>query len=97
MAARFHRLAAREFREARDWYRERSAHAADRFAVALHVALDWAIANYSSLQHTSYGCRWTKLKKFPYLLIVQEESPGELLVVAVAHTSRRPAYWRKRV
>lgn len=97
MAPTFHRLAAKEFREARDWYRKRSLFAADRFAAALHAALDWAIANFDKLQRTSYGCRWTKLKRFSYLLILHEGSPGELLVVAVSHTRRRPGYWRKRL
>jgi hypothetical protein len=40
MAAEFHRLAIQEFREARDWYRQRSPQAADRFMAALHRGLD---------------------------------------------------------
>jgi hypothetical protein len=97
MAATFHRLAVQEFREARDWYRSRSAQAADRFVTAMHQTLDWAIRDFPALQRTSYDCRWIKLKRFSYLLILHEKSPGELLVIAVSHTKRRPNYWRRRL
>ena len=40
--------------------------------------------------HRSY-----KLHRFPYLLIYRIAGP-ELIVVAVAHTSRKPGYWRRR-
>lgn len=36
------------------------------------------------------------LKRFPYDIVVRE-SPKEIIVVAVAHQSRRPGYWRNRV
>ena len=44
------------------------------------------------------GERGTKrlvLKRFPYDVVVQERD-GEILVVAFAHHSRRPGYWRDR-
>lgn len=40
--------------------------------------------------HRSY-----KLRRFPYLLIYRIAG-AELIVVAVAHTSRKPGYWRRR-
>ncbi len=40
--------------------------------------------------HRSY-----KLHRFPYLLIYRIAGP-EVIVVAVAHTSRKPGYWRRR-
>ena len=97
MTVEFHHLAVQEFREARDWYRQRSPQAADRFMAALHRGLDWAAANFAALQGTSYGCRWVRLKRYPYLLVLQEDAPGDLFVVAVSHTRRRPAYWRRRI
>jgi hypothetical protein len=36
------------------------------------------------------------LKRFPYDIVVRELSE-EILVVAVAHHSRRPGYWRDRL
>jgi hypothetical protein len=39
--------------------------------------------------------RRTRVDKFPYF-VVFEVLEDEVLVVAVAHTSRRPAYWEDR-
>ena len=36
------------------------------------------------------------LKRFPFNIVVKE-SPEEIIVVAVAHQSRRPGYWRSRL
>ena len=40
--------------------------------------------------HRSY-----KLHRFPYLLVYRIAG-AELIIVAVAHTSRKPGYWRRR-
>ncbi len=40
--------------------------------------------------------RSTLLHRFPFSLIYSAE-PDEILVVAVAHHGRRPAYWQDRV
>jgi hypothetical protein len=34
------------------------------------------------------------LRKFPFLLIYRERAGGNLQIVAVAHTSRKPGYWQ---
>ena len=39
--------------------------------------------------------RRARVKRFPYV-VVFEVRPDEILVVAVAHASRRPGYWRRR-
>ena len=41
------------------------------------------------------GLRRALLQRFPFSFIYAEE-PDAILVVAVAHQSRRPGYWRKR-
>jgi hypothetical protein len=40
--------------------------------------------------------RWVHVSRFPYVLIFRSQPPGVILMVAVAHTSRRPGYWRRR-
>jgi hypothetical protein len=37
------------------------------------------------------------LRKFPFLLIYRERAGGNLQIVAVAHTSRKPGYWKERI
>jgi hypothetical protein len=37
------------------------------------------------------------LARFPYSLVFATLDPGEVLVVALAHTKRREGYWRGRL
>jgi len=43
-----------------------------------------------------HGTRKAAVSHFPYLLVMLEFE-GEVKIVAVAHTSRRPEYWRERI
>ena len=92
----FHRLAARELRCARNWYRERSVEAADRFSVAVNQAVSQIIARGDALPPVNKDYRYIRVNRFPYVLIFQTDGGGVVKVVAVAHTSRRPGYWRRR-
>lgn len=53
-------------------------------------------------EHPKLGAKWRgvlrrlRLRRFPYS-ILYHESESELRIVAVAHQSRRPGYWRGRV
>lgn len=42
------------------------------------------------------GAKRIILKRFPYDVVVSERD-GEFLVIAIAHHSRRPGYWRDRL
>ena len=42
-----------------------------------------------------YGFRRVLVRRFPFSIIYFVE-PGQIVVVAVAHQSRRPDYWRTR-
>lgn len=43
----------------------------------------------------THGAKRIILKRFPYDVVVKERD-GEFLVIAIAHHSRRPGYWRDR-
>ncbi len=92
-----HRLAKVEFRKAAKWYRRRSPAAAQRFVLAVDAALNRISGNFHLLARTDKDCRWIRVKRFPFILVVHEDVPGEYFVIAVSHTSRRPGYWQKRV
>jgi toxin ParE1/3/4 len=92
-----HRLAKVEFRKAAKWYRRRSPAAAQRFVLAVDASLNRISGNFHLAPRTEKNCRWIRVKRFPYILVVHEDAPGEYFVVAIAHTSRRPGYWQKRV
>ena len=95
-AFRFHRLAGEEYRKARRWYStQASAEVARRFRDEVDSALR-RIADHPETWPIYLGeFRWIRLRRFPYLLVfITLES--EVVVVAVAHASRRPGYWRRR-
>ena len=43
----------------------------------------------------AYGARRILLQHFPYFVVYRERSE-DIHVIAVAHTSRKPGYWRHR-
>ena len=92
----FHPRAVDEARAARRWYAHRSAAAAARFLVELDDALSQIAAAPQQWSPYLHGTRFYRLHHFPYL-VVYRELPGIVRVVAVAHTRRRPGYWRRRI
>ena len=92
----FHRLAAREYRSARDWYRERSVEVAQRFCSAVDRAVSRIVTEADSLPTLVGAYRYVRVQRFPYLMIFRHLDRDVIMVVAVAHTSRRPGYWRRR-
>lgn len=93
---RFHEEASSEYDAAFDWYLERSADAASDFDAGLDRALtDIASAPQRWAQGT-HSTRRYLLQRFPYVLVYRELK-DHIQIVAVAHTSRRPGYWKTRV
>ena len=90
-----HEEAATDYDAAFDWYLERSPEAARAFDAEFERALG-AIAQ--APQRWAPGPHQTRrflLRRFPYLVIYREGAET-VLVLAVAHTSRKPGYWKDR-
>ena|SRR5260370_14406741 len=96
IAVRFHRLATREMRAAHAWYFQRDPAVAGRFLNAVDVALARVAKDPDSLavEHSIYTS--IRVRRFPYRLIFEHLQAELVLVIAVAHTSRRPRYWSRR-
>lgn len=97
MNHRFRPAARRELLEAAQWYlADGGPVVAEKFEWAVQRALD-LLQFMPQLGRPSYpAVRTWALKRFPYTLVYSVE--GELItVVAVAHQSREPGYWRGRV
>ena len=92
----FHRLAAREYRSARDWYAEHSPNVAEQFQIAVDRAVERIGAEPDALPRLGINYRRVRVSRFPYVLVFRGLTPKTVMVVAVAHTSRRPGYWRRR-
>lgn len=92
--------AAEEAIEAAAWYEQERAGLGAEFAHAIEAAIELLANEIVPLAAMpgAAGARDTKrlvLKRFPYDIVILERCE-EFLVLAVAHHSRRPGYWRDR-
>lgn len=91
-----HPDAASDLREAAEYYRERAG-----ITIAQAFFGDFEHALTLLLEHPLLGAQWRQGKRrlvmrhFPYSIIYSIAAQG-IQVLAVAHQSRRPGYWRKR-
>jgi len=89
------RGARRDFDESFDWYAERSAGAAVRFAAAVDTALRKIALNPSQFASIDDVHRECAVRRFPYG-IVYRIVEDRVLVVAIALAKRRPGFWKRR-
>jgi toxin ParE1/3/4 len=95
MTVHLHPAARAEIRDALSWYEERSPVTATAFASEVESAVH-RIADAPSLYPIAeHGTRRLLLGRFPYSVFYRVRSQ-EIVIVAVAHHKRRPAYWRDR-
>lgn len=90
-------------RDAAYWYDERTEGLGERFLDAVESAIqrvvdmpelgsEWKVAPLAEV----HAVRRLPLSVFPYWLIYAPDEAG-ILVIAVAHSRREPAYWTNRV
>lgn len=91
--------AAAEFAEAVRWYEERTPGVGVKFLAAVQQALrrieTRPEAGSPVPRSQRSAARRVVLRRFPYQLIYYVRD-SEIAVVAVAHTKRRPGYWKRR-
>ena len=92
-----HDEAGRDYDAAFEWYLEQSADAVVRLDAPVQRAMDEIGAAPQRWVRWPYDTRRFLLRGSPYLLIYRELSQDVVQVLALAHTSRRPGYWRERV
>ena len=93
--------AEQEFRYYVRWYESETAGLGDRLwseiqaaisLISLHPAIGEAVRRVRARG----AVRRVPLRHFPFLLVYREH-PDYLEIVALAHTSRKPNYWRSRL
>jgi toxin ParE1/3/4 len=96
MKSRFHDAADAELTEAVAYYDGKALGLGDRFLAEVKSATR-LIEKYPEIAAiVDLGVRAKILDRFPYsLMYVVDET--ELFILAVAHHSRRPAYWADRL
>jgi len=78
------------------WYADRSKRAAEGFQAEFARALEAIAANPDRYPLCDDRHRFYLLKRYPFQVIYRKAPEEQLLIVAVAHTSRRPGYWSER-
>lgn len=91
----FHPEAAAEFDAALDYYRAARGGLAERFLAAVRASTDVAIASPDAGHALPGSVRRLLIRGFPYAVLYAAESE-RIYILAVAHTRRRPGYWRPR-
>ncbi|SRR5216683_1928898 len=92
----FHRLALREYQAAQRWYARRSLQALRRFQGAVDQAVERIASGPDQWPPFGKSYRWVRASKFPYVLYYRILDGNRVLIMAVAHSRRRPGYWRRR-
>ncbi len=95
MRVRYLPDALREMHEAVAWYHERNPMAARRFAEMIRMSERLISEFPGASPQLAEGQRIYRMPRFPYSLIYRPHAE-EILIIAVAHHRRRPAYWKKR-
>ena len=98
---RFLEEAAEEAAAAAEWYERERPGLGTEFSDSIEAAIDIIeedVLPLSRLPGKSgvKGAKRLILKRFPYDVVVFERA-SETLVIALAHHSRKPGYWRERI
>jgi len=87
-----HPAAQAEYEKAADWYAERSAVAAERFASEVEAAIDAIRKHPDSYARLDEAHRFYLLNRFPYY-VAYRQKPGLVEVVAVRHAAQDQDAW----
>lgn len=89
--------ASEELEAAIRWYEQRQLGLGGEFYDAVVAAFELISAHpeIGAMQQERLPTRQLALQRFPYTVVYRVREQ-DLYVVAVAHTSRQPGYWRNR-
>jgi hypothetical protein len=94
-ALEFHPEARAESRVSLQWYRNRSRRAGEAFLTELDQAIETILEAHDRWPIDEIGFHRYRLHRFPFV-IVYNNTPATVQIIAVAHASRRPSYWKNR-
>lgn len=94
------RQAAEEAEAAAAWYERERAGLGTEFLEAIEAAIDVIESGFLPLSPLPgsvgvLGAKRLILRRFPYAIVVVDRG-DEKIIVAFAHHSRKPGYWRER-
>ncbi len=95
MKIRFHPRARAELYRAAEWYDRRQIGLGDEFYAEVAKSFAQMRAFPGAQPEILPGWRRALPGGFPYGLVYRELGPEVLIIVAIAHSKRRPGYWRR--
>lgn len=93
---RFHPEARQELLEAAQYIANDDPRESELFNQAFEQSLDWARSQPLIFRCFESDFRKIKVGKFVYSLVFRV-SGDEIQILAIAHMSRKPGYWKDRV
>lgn len=91
----FHPEAQAEYEAASAWYEDRSTKAADDFENVVERVLELICDRPLLFPRYDHRNHYAGLGRFPFKVVYQLQGE-EIYVVALAHYSRNPGYWKNR-
>jgi len=91
----FHPDAVIEGEKANAWYSHQNPAAASAFMVEPDSAISAITEAPFRWRRYLFGTRRYLLRRFPYSVVYRAKPEG-ILIVAIAHGSRKPGYWKDR-
>jgi plasmid stabilization system protein ParE len=88
--------AKRDFADGLRWYRKRSDQAANHFIEETNNTIAKILKAPARNRQIRPDIRTIRIKRYPYSLIYLIH-PDSIIIVAVAHSKRRPGYWSRRL
>jgi toxin ParE1/3/4 len=95
-AIRYHPEAAAELEEADEWFRSRDQQLAAKWRAAARTTIESIAESPTLWAPDRTGIREVLIRPFDYKIVYLVRLEA-IEIVAIAHTSRRPGYWRKRL
>ena len=97
---RTHRLAEDELTDAAQWYESKQPGLGASFLDLVDNVIDRLLSGRLPSSPVPgvemiKGARRVLLKRFPYSIVFYERE-AEIVIIAFAHSSRKPGYWRSR-
>ena len=84
-----------DYTQSLTWYAERNVDAANDFDAEFDRALSQIAAKPELFPHCDARHRYFLLRRFPFRIIYRMID-DDIVVIAVAHSSRSPDYWTNR-
>lgn len=90
------KAAEHDYTESLSYYARRSADAAEGFELEFSEALAAIESHPDRYPMCDERHRYYLLRRYPFQIIYRQHADDRVLIVAVAHASRRPEYWKRK-